>query len=33
MVKPCKWGNIDGEKIHKKYWKTFDQIENEKNLI
>ena len=23
MVKPCKWGNVDGEKIHNKYWKTF----------
>lgn len=33
MVKPCKWGNIDGEKIHNKYWKTFDQIKNEENLI
>ncbi len=21
FIKPCKWGNIDGEKIHKKYWK------------
>lgn len=21
MIKPCKWGNIDGEKIHDKYWK------------
>lgn len=21
MVKPCKWGNIDGEIIHDKYWK------------
>lgn len=21
MVKPCKWGNVDGEKIHNKYWK------------
>ena len=21
MIKPCKWGNIDGEEIHKKYWK------------
>ena len=20
MVKPCKWGNIDGEAIHNKYW-------------
>lgn len=22
MVKPCKWGNVDGEKIHNKYWVT-----------
>lgn len=22
MIKPCKWGNIDGEEIHKKYWKS-----------
>lgn len=21
MIKPCKWGDIDGEKIHRKYWK------------
>jgi len=21
-IKPCKWGDIDGEEIHKKYWKT-----------
>ena len=21
-IKPCKWGDVDGEKIHKKYWKT-----------
>lgn len=21
-IKPCKWGNVDGEEIHKKYWKT-----------
>lgn len=20
-IKPCKWGNIDGVKIHNKYWK------------
>lgn len=20
MIKPCKWGNIDGVKIHNKYW-------------
>lgn len=22
MIKPCKWGDIDGEEIHKKYWRT-----------
>lgn len=21
MIKPCRWGDIDGEKIHRKYWK------------
>jgi len=20
MIKPCKWGDVDGEKIHNKYW-------------
>lgn len=20
-IKPCKWGDIDGEKIHRKYWR------------
>lgn len=23
-IKPCKWGNIDGEEIHKKYWKKVE---------
>lgn len=22
MIKPCKWGNIDGKEIHDKYWKS-----------
>lgn len=22
LIKPCKWGNINGEEIHKKYWKS-----------
>ncbi|MCQ2737227.1 MAG: hypothetical protein MJ224_01295 [archaeon] len=22
MIKPCKWGNIDGKEIHNKYWKS-----------
>lgn len=22
VIKPCKWGNVDGEAIHKKYWKV-----------
>lgn len=22
LVKPCKWGNVDGVAIHNKYWKT-----------
>jgi hypothetical protein len=21
MIKPCKWGEVDGEEIHNKYWK------------
>ena len=21
MIKPCKWGDVDGEEIHNKYWK------------
>ena len=33
MIKPCKWGNVDGKKIHMKYWKTFDQVKKEENLI
>lgn len=33
MIKPCKWGNIDGEEIHNKYWRTPDQPKNEENLI
>lgn len=24
FIKPCKWGDIDGEEIHKKYWKTLE---------
>jgi hypothetical protein len=24
MIKPCKWGNVDGEKIHNKHWTTFE---------
>lgn len=23
-IKPCKWGDVDGEEIHKKYWKTLE---------
>lgn len=23
-IKPCKWGDIDGEEIHNKYWKTLE---------
>lgn len=22
MIKPCKWGDVDGQEIHDKYWKT-----------
>lgn len=22
LIKPCKWGDIDGDVIYKKYWKT-----------
>lgn len=31
MIKPCKWGDIDGQVIHNKYWKTLSDmdIENE----
>lgn len=29
MIKPCKWGNIDGEVIHKKYWKTVENKNEE----
>lgn len=25
VIKPCKWGNIDGQKIHDKYWKTISK--------
>ena len=32
MIKPCKYGNINGEEIHKKYWVSIDKaIENDKN--
>lgn len=32
MIKPCKWGDVDGEAIHNKHWKvlTDDDIEKEK---
>ena len=32
MIKPCKWGDVNGEKIHNKYWKTLsdEDIEKEK---
>lgn len=29
MIKPCKWGNIDGEAIHKKYWKPLKKDKDE----
>ncbi|MDO4465568.1 MAG: hypothetical protein Q4C49_00970 [Bacillota bacterium] len=22
MIKPCKWGDVDGTEIHNKYWTT-----------
>jgi len=25
MIKPCKYGDIDGEEIHNKYWKKIDK--------
>lgn len=25
LIKPCKWGDVDGEVIHKKYWKKLDK--------
>ena len=28
-IKPCKWGNIDGEAIHKKYWKPLKEDKDE----
>lgn len=28
MIKPCKWGDVDGTKIHSKYWKTIDKFED-----
>lgn len=28
MIKPCKWGNVDGTAIHNKYWKTIDKFED-----
>lgn len=24
MIKPCKWGDIDGVEIHRKYWKSVE---------
>lgn len=24
MIKPCKWGNVDGQTIHDKYWKKLN---------
>lgn len=32
MIKPCKYGDIDGEEIHEKYWVPIDKVtENEEN--
>lgn len=31
MIKPCKWGDIDGNEIHKKYWKEVKTNTDEKN--
>ena len=28
-IKPCKWGNIDGKKIHDKYWKSVEPKKEE----
>lgn len=28
IIKPCKWGDVDGTKIHNKYWKTIDKFED-----
>ena len=28
LIKPCKWGDVDGTKIHNKYWKTIDKFED-----
>ena len=26
LIKPCKWGDVDGTKIHNKYWKTVNEL-------
>lgn len=28
FIKPCKWGNVDGEEIHKKYWRVISPSED-----
>jgi len=29
-IKPCKWGDIDGEALHKKYWKVLKSPDEDK---
>lgn len=24
LIKPCKWGDVDGEEIHRKYWRKVE---------
>lgn len=31
MIKPCKWGNVDGTAIHNKYWKSMQEIKADEN--
>lgn len=30
MIKPCKWGNVDGTEIHNKYWVPISEISKNK---
>lgn len=32
FIKPCKWGDVDGEVIHKKYWKPLTSDDFLKDL-
>lgn len=26
MIKPCKWGDVDGAEIHNRYWKPLSEV-------